>query len=197
MEIDRPGQSDDDIDVRLEWPSDPLASDPPAPRPPKPAREAAPALPTTSDDDDAAATLRALIGAYEQLGDRLLGRLRDLRDGVDTDLATVRSELAQVTRDVAGVRADLAGLLGPTETREAPVAGPAGSIGEGLAEALEPLVEEVAGLRTEVASLRRRISLRANDTPVELSDDQLQRIVIAISTHLSAGGPSSPQARAR
>jgi len=183
METDRPGHDEDDIDVRLEWPSAPLTGDRSGQLVAEPAPEP---VPTAGDDVDTAlaavrSDLVSLRHAVEDVGGHV--HLRELHTTIDE----LRGELFELRRAVLERKVTVARPTGED----------ADSIRAELADFLAPLIEEVGGLREEVSSLRRRISLRAKGSPVELSDEQLQRIVLAIGAHLRADEGSGAQVRAR
>ncbi len=122
-----------------------------------------------------------LVEAFDRLGARVLGRLRDLREDLDADLADVRSQVAALTGAVEDVadRVELRQLRGAVDELRSDVAGLRRTIAEpsgrehAAAPELEDLAQELSELRAEMVSLRRRMSLKASGsgtlTPEELA----------------------------
>lgn len=170
MDSDAEGTTGDGIAVRLLWPADPVTN----------AGSPLGAVPTVEDEVSSAAFMadapdvplrsgsperlkERLPESEERLGDRVMERLGALREDVDHNLATVRSELAllreavddtdglQALRAIVAELAEVRRLLDGSTTL--PTVGP-------LLEQVIGLREEVSGMRDEMASLRRRIALR-------------------------------------
>ena len=121
MATDRPGLSDDDIDVDLQWPGAPTVEDPITRGAPVPPVTEVPPSPGEVDVDLGAlrSELASLRDAVDGAGD--LGQLRDLRATIDElreDVAALRQavteppELEQVSREIAGLRAEVTDLAG-------------------------------------------------------------------------------------
>lgn len=108
-----------------------------------------------------------------------------------------RAEKEQIGGDVERLLTDLADLL-RSQTRTSPGAHDPRELDFIRAELAEfrrlldistrpvfaSLIEQLAGLREEVLSLRRRIALRASGSAVELTEEQFQRVVVALESRL-------------
>lgn len=160
MPTDRPTPSDDDLAVRLQWPSDPSLA-------PQADRPAASAWPSGTDDDDTGAHSpevvaiagdpsrpgRTLIEAYDRLGDRVLERMRALREDIDADLTAVRSELASLRQavDDVGDRVQLRQLRATLDELRSDVTGLRRAVIEW--PELEQVSSDIAGLRSDMTDV--------------------------------------------
>jgi hypothetical protein len=155
---------------------------------------------------------RATIEAYDRLAERLLERLRSLREDLDADLAEVRSEIASLRAAVDDVgdrvqlrqlRASINELRGDVSSmRRAVTEWPEleqvshdiSSLRADMATLCEtggtsgpvdvaPVLEATAAVQAELVSLRRRIALRASGES-SLSDEQLDLLAEAVTTRL-------------
>ena len=127
-------------------PASPPAAVAPAPRP-------APVTEILAPGGDGSRMSRAFVEAFDRLSDRLLDRIRSLRQDVDADLASVRSELSGLKQavDEASDRAPLRQLkAGLDEVREDVLA-----LRRAVLEwpALEQVAADVAAIRGDLAFL--------------------------------------------
>ncbi len=155
MDTDRPSTADEDLSVRLQWPSDQGDGERGA------TPDAAPG--TTSSEPVQLAEVvsagepsrpaRSLIEAYDRLGDRVLERMRALREDVDADLAAVRSELAGLRQavDDVGDRVQLRQLRATIDELRGDVTGLRRAVLEW--PELEQVSSDVAGLRSDMSAL--------------------------------------------
>jgi hypothetical protein len=129
------------------------APEPVAPTPaPLPARPA-PVTEVLAPGVEGSRMSRAFVEAFDRLSDRLLDRIRSLRQDVDADLASVRSELAGLRQavDEAGDRAPLRQLKASLdEVREDVLA-----LRRAVLEwpALDQVAGDVAAIRGDLAFL--------------------------------------------
>lgn len=160
MPTDRPTPPDDDLAVRLQWPSDPSLA-------PEAERPAASAWPSGPEDDDSGAHTpevvaiagdpsrpgRTLIEAYDRLGDRVLERMRALREDIDADLSAVRSELASLRQavDDVGDRVQLRQLRATLDELRSDVTGLRRAVIEW--PELEQVSSDIAGLRSDMTEV--------------------------------------------
>ncbi len=255
--------SDDEFSAELRWPLDPFrgprvdpVDEPPSPSPATalvegsaPRIAPSPTQVESGEGIESARIGRFVVDAFDRLAGRVLERLRALSDGLDSDLAEVRSELAtlrqavddlgdrielrqlraavdelrgdvvglrralvewpdleRVSIDVAVVRSDLSALVERqnemSRAADEPLVVEVAEVRR-LLEAssslptFAPLIEEVSELRTEVVALRRRIALRGGNSVVELSEEQLQRLIVAVEARVVAGTAYGEQPRRR
>lgn len=163
---------------------------------------------------------RVVLEGYDRFADRVLERLRMLREDVDTDLGAVRSELAtlrQAVDDVAErvelrklratideLRGDISGLRravlewpeleqvsSDVAALRADLSDMAKPVSRDLTT-LAPMLEEIAALREEFVSLRRRIALRVSNEG-ELSEERIAAIADAVAKRLQP--PRVPRGR--
>ncbi len=167
MPTDRPNPPDDDLAVRLQWPSDPsLAPEADRPAPP----------PWNADDDtdvhsaevvatagDPSRPGRTLIEAYDRLGDRVLERMRALREDLDADLSAVRSELASLRQavDDVGDRVQLRQLRATLDELRSDVTGLRRAVIEW--PELEQVSSDIAGLRSDMTEVVQAIGGGSRD----------------------------------
>jgi hypothetical protein len=157
MPTDRPNPPDDDLAVRLQWPSDPSLA-------PDTDRSAAP-WPSAPEDGetrvhtaevvagDPSGPGRTLIEAYDRLGDRVLERMRALREDIDADLSAVRSELASLRQavDDVGDRVQLRQLRATLDELRSDVTGLRRAVIEW--PELEQVSSDIAGLRSDMTEV--------------------------------------------
>ena len=151
--------------VRLQWPSDPSPQEEPEPpRFPFPSD-----VPDAFDDefhdttvhaaevvsvaDDPSRPGRTLIEAYDRLGDRVLERMRALREDIDADLTSVRSELATLRQavDDVGDRVQLRQLRATIDELRGDVSGLRRAVIEW--PELEQVSSDIAGLRSDMSAV--------------------------------------------
>jgi hypothetical protein len=155
MDTDRPSTGDEDLSVRLRWPSEQGDADrqstPDAD--PGPAAEAPVHRAEVVAASDAGRPGHSLIEAYDRLGDRVLERMRSLREDVDADLAAVRSELASLRQavDDVGDRVQLRQLRATIDELRGDVSGLRRAVLEW--PELEQVSGDVAGLRSDMSAL--------------------------------------------
>jgi hypothetical protein len=155
MDTDRPSTADEDLSVRLQWPSEQGDTE---------RRGAADVgrVPITEEPVHRAEVVAAgdsgrpghtLIEAYDRLGDRVLERMRALREDVDADLAAVRSELASLRQavDDVGDRVQLRQLRATIDELRGDVSGLRRAVLEW--PELEQVSGDVAGLRSDMSTL--------------------------------------------
>jgi hypothetical protein len=163
MPTDQPNPSDDDMAVRLQWPSDP------SPTEDATSRQRFPLPPVDADADvddgsiysaavvsvagDATRPARSLIEAYDRLGDRVLERMRALREDVDADLTAVRSELATLRQavDDVGDRVQLRQLRATIDELRGDVSGLRRAVIEW--PELEQVSSDISGLRSDMSNV--------------------------------------------
>ena len=118
-----------------------------------PVRTTGPATEILPPGGDGSRLSRAFVEAFDRLSDRLLDRVRSLRQDVDADLASVRSELAALRQavDEAGDRGPLRQLKTAVEEVREDVVGLRRAVLEW--PALEQVAEDVAAVRGDLAFL--------------------------------------------
>ena len=176
----------DSIDVRLQWPSSPLDDDgsEPASAPP----------PATESDDASTPPVEPTHDIYADLA-AVRSELSGLRRAMG--LVVARDELHELQASINELQGDMSAVLdrrvtgsskgGELKAIRAELAAIRQLVeGSESLPALEPLVEEVRGLREEVSALRRRIPVRPEKPQMQLSEDQLQRLVLEIGARLDA-----------
>ncbi len=170
MQSDRQPPTDEEIAVRLQWPTDPVGTTAPPPSPqaaepssPPAAAPLAGATPVHAAEvmppsSDPARPGRALVEAYDRLGDRVLERLRALREDVDADLAGVRSELASLRQavDDVGDRVQLRQLRATVDELRGDVSGLRRAVLEW--PELEQVSSDVASLRADLSEVLSRLN---------------------------------------
>lgn len=151
-------------------------------------------LPTAEDPLAGSTIRRALVEAHDRLADRMLQRLRAMRDDIDADLAELRSEMSALRHSIddAGDRVPIRQMRTSLEELRADVAALRRvGLPEVDADALAAggrVAEELAALRNEIAALRRRISLRAVAESPGLSDEQLHLLAELVAERMRATG---------
>ncbi len=155
MDTDRPSTADEDLSVRLQWPSEQGDTERRATADPGPGAASAEPI-HRAEVVPATETGRpghTLIEAYDRLGDRVLERMRSLREDVDADLAAVRSELASLRQavDDVGDRVQLRQLRATIDELRGDVSGLRRAVLEW--PELEQVSGDVAGLRSDMSTL--------------------------------------------
>ena len=161
MPTDRPTPPDDDLAVRLQWPSDPSPA-PETDRPVAPSPDDDPRVHTAEVvAADPSRPGRTLIEAYDRLGDRVLERMRALREDIDADLSAVRSELASLRQavDDVGDRVQLRQLRATLDELRSDVTGLRRAVIEW--PELEQVSSDIAGLRSDMTEVIQAV--RAGD----------------------------------
>lgn len=164
MQNDRSNASDDELVVQLKWPSDPQreeAANAPHRRELAEETEVHPAeVVATGGQGRPGATL---IEAYDRLGDRVLERMRALREDVDADLSSVRSELASLRQavDDVGDRVQLRQLRATIDELRGDVSGLRRAVLEW--PELEQVSSDIAGLRSDMSTILE--ALRTGGAP--------------------------------
>jgi hypothetical protein len=154
MENDRSNAADEGLDVRLSWPSDPRRDElatPPSEREPEEVPEVHAGELVAGAQVGRPGT--SLIDAYDRLGDRVLERMRALREDVDADLSAVRSELASLRQavDDVGDRVQLRQLRATIDELRADVAGLRRAVLEW--PELEQVSSDIGGLRGDMSTI--------------------------------------------
>jgi hypothetical protein len=188
--------ADDDLSLRLHWPTDPLEdrtderAPEAAPRTGSAAGDAAREAPEAAADAGGELALvrqemADLRHALDDLADRVqLRQVRASMEELRSEMVSLRRvvlegpDLEQLTTEVGALRSQLVDLVAssPSSPRAA---------GEVTADAVAPLAEELAALRAEMVSLRRRIALRGQGGDAGTDDERLERIVGSVIRRLS------------
>jgi hypothetical protein len=200
--------------VRLSWPAADEGRGPGAgSRPARQNRPVGPSEPVTDDTvepispeivtgrsirptgDDLPPSAAVLIDAFERSGARVLGRIRDLRDDVDTDLAEIRSELASLRTAVEDVadRVQLRQLRSSIDELRNEVAGLKRTVLdwpelEHVSSDISALRSATSELHAEMIHLRRRIALRAQGAGASADEAVAERVADAVFDRLVADG---------
>jgi hypothetical protein len=208
MVTDDPGFRDDDrvarsadneFSVRLAWPQPRESTEPPAPedRFDDQAADQVPPPPPGADTLTGPSTIayttelvrpggdgnrmgRVFVEAFDRLADRLLERLRSLRQDVDADLAAVRSELGSLRQAVedVGDRVQLRQLRSTVDE----LRGDVSSLRRAVLEwpELEQVSADVAAVRSDLAFL---FETSGNEGPGQAPSEllgELQRVVASL-----------------
>jgi hypothetical protein len=170
MQSDRPDEGTEEFSVRLAWPKpepDEPSEEPAAAAAPPPAataptigaelartpRPTATALELVTAPSEGQRAGQVYVGAFDRLADRLLERLRSLRQDVDADLAAVRAELSSLRQavDDLGDRVQMRQVKTSVDELRADVAG----LRRAMLEwpELEQIGNDVAAVRSDLAFL--------------------------------------------
>ena len=107
--------------------------------------------------DPPRSSVSMIVDAYERLGGRLLGRMRDMREDVDADLAELRSELASLRTAVEDVadRVQLRQMRGSIDDLRSDVAGLRRAVLEW--PELERMGSDLSALRSAASDIQQSI----------------------------------------
>jgi DNA-binding FrmR family transcriptional regulator len=140
-----------------------------------------------------AQTGRVFVEAFDRLADRLLERIRSLRQDVDADLTSVRSELASLRQAVDAVadRVQMRHLRTTLEEVHGDVVGLRRAVLEW--PELEQVAEDIAAVRGDLATLATDVARLPSGPSAQvaapgpaLDDEQLERIVDAVAERVAA-----------
>lgn len=158
-----------------------------------------PELPPLPGGADGVPAGRAFVDAFDRLADRLLDRLRTLRQDVDADLTGVRSELASLRQviDELGDRSQLREVLGSVEELRTELAALRRAVLEW--PELEQVSNDIAAVRGDIAFLFEADEGTSVAPPSELlrdlrsTIDLLSATVGTFSDEISRMGQEMPQ----
>jgi hypothetical protein len=171
-------------------PMDPL----PEPRPSTYAREArSPEAVEAAGGLDAAAPGRVFVEAFDRLADRLLDRLRTLRQDVDTDLGSVRNEVAALRQavDDLGERTQVRQVLAGVDELRSELAALRRAVLEW--PELEQVSNDIAAVRGDLAFVFETAGEGPVGAPPSDLLAELQRTIGTLSDEITRMGEAPPQ----